>query len=284
MARAADYLSLLRPENDFLMGAIVVVGALVGGGGRLPGCPALAIGFLVAFALSASAMVLNDVVDLEIDRLNQPDRPLPSGRVPVGHAWALFGALSAVGLALSALQGEAELALALASYVVAVSYDLRGKRTGLPGNAMVAFTGVSPILYGSLLSGGISLVVALEALMIFLAMMGREIVKGVADVEGDVAHGVRTLAVAIGRGPASLVSVAFFGAAVALSPLPPLLGLANRLLYSVPVAIADAAFIYASTSVAREPTRERALRAKELELATYAIALLGFALGSLRWA
>ncbi len=280
MPKASALVRLLRPENDALMGLIVIVGALVEGG-RLPRPTEAVVGFLVGFTLSASAMVLNDIADLEVDRVNDPSRPLPSGAVSLRVAWAAFASLSLAGLALAALQGLDELLIAVASYLVAVVYDLRGKRYGLPGNAMVAFTGVSPLLYGALLAGGLGLVIDLEALMIFLAMIGREVVKGVADVEGDMANGIRTLAVTLGRRGASAVSASFFAAAIALSPLPPVMGLANVFLYSVPVALADAAFIAASLSVLRSPDRLTALRAKEVELAGYAVALLGFALGAL---
>ena len=280
MPRVAAYIRLLRPENDALMGLIVIVGAIVGGG-RLPPAAGAAVGFLVGFTLSASAMVLNDIADVEIDRVNDPTRPLPSGQVSTREAWISFAALSAIGLALALYQGLAEAVIASASYVVAVAYDLRGKRYGLPGNAMVAFTGVSPIIYGAVMVDGLRGVVWLEATMIFLAMMGREVVKGVADVEGDMTRGVRTLAVTMGRRFAAAVSTGFFAAAVSLSPLPPLLGLVSPVAYSAPVAVADAAFIAASLSVLREPTRPTALRAKEVELAGYAVALVGFALGSL---
>jgi len=283
LPRATAYVRLLRPENDVMMGVIVIVGALVAGSGSLPASSSLLIGFLVGFALAASAMVLNDIADVNIDRLNDPSRPIPSGQVSLRSAWALFGLLSAAGLALAALQGVPELALAAISYAVAVSYDLRGKRTGLPGNMMVAFTGVSPVLYGALLSRGINLTVALEALMIFLAMVGREIAKGVADVEGDRANGIRTLAVVVGPRRAALASLGFFVAAVSLSPLPPALGLVNPVAYSVPVALADVGFLLSSISVVRDPSRPTALRAKELQLAMYAVALVGFALGALRY-
>ncbi len=281
MPRAAAFVRLLRPENDALMGLIVIVGAMVGGGGRLPPLREAIVGFIVGFALSASAMVLNDIADLEIDRVNEPARPLPSGEVGLREAWLAFAALSVIGLALSALQGAPEALVAALSYVVAVTYDLKGKRYGLPGNAMVAFTGVSPILYGAVMVDGLGAVVWLEAAMIFLAMMGREVMKGVADVEGDMAHGVRTLAVTLGRRAAAAVSTGFFAAAVSLSPLPPLLGFVSPLAYSVPVAAADVAFLAASAAALRSPSREVALRAKEVELAGYAVALIGFALGSL---
>ena len=61
------------------MGVLFVQQALV---------PPLAVLLLVAASvfLYLAGMVLNDVYDVEIDRRERPDRPLPSGRIPV--AWA----------------------------------------------------------------------------------------------------------------------------------------------------------------------------------------------------
>ena len=282
MARPSDVARLLRPVNGALMGLIVVVGALVASRWRPPPAPALAVGALVGFLLTGSAMVLNDIADLEIDRINDPDRPLPSGRVGVGEAWAIFAALSALGLGLAAANGVPELALAAASYAVAVAYDLRGKRTGLPGNAMVAFTGVSPLLYGGLLAGAVTPALALEALMVFLVMVGREVVKGVADVEGDAARGVETVAVSRGPAFASRLAAALVLSAVALSPLPAALRMADPALYAPFVAAADAVFVHDSLQVLRSPTRRTALEVKNRWLVVaFPVALLGFALGAL---
>lgn len=284
MPEVAAHLRLLRPANGVMMGVIVIVGALIAGGGRLPGPLELLGGFATAFLLNSSAMVLNDIVDVDIDRLNDPGRPLPSGRVSLGAARAMFLALSASGLLIPAFMGLPELVVAALSYVDAVVYDAVTKRTGLLGNFMVAATGVSPIVFGAVMvRPDVPPVIALEAAMIFLAMVGREIAKGVADVEGDRAHGVRTLAVTLGPRRAAAASLAFFAAAVSLSPLPPALGMAGPLAYSLPVAATDVAFIYESVRLLLRPDRATALRAKDVELAVVPLALLGFSLGALRW-
>ncbi len=47
------------------------------------------LGSACASAMNAASNVLNQIADLEIDRLNKPDRPLPSGRVSLREAWAV---------------------------------------------------------------------------------------------------------------------------------------------------------------------------------------------------
>jgi geranylgeranylglycerol-phosphate geranylgeranyltransferase len=281
LAKITAAVELMRPLNGLMMGLIVIVGAIVAGRGWLPPALDLVGGVLVAFLLTSSAMVLNDIVDLGIDAVNAPQRPIPSGRVTVGEAKALFAIISALGLAISAVMGLPELAVAAISYVDAVLYDTVTKKLGLLGNTMVAFTGVSPMLYGAVMSDGINSAVALESLMIFLFMVGREIAKGVADVEGDRLHGVRTLAVSWGVRRASFASVAFILAAIAVSFVPPLIGIANRLYYSVPIALVDLIFMYESLRLVASPSRKIALGVKDAILYAVPLALLGFALGAL---
>ena len=48
-----------------------------------------AIGTVMAAVLNAASNGLNQIYDLDIDRLNKPKRPLPSGRLSMGEAWAV---------------------------------------------------------------------------------------------------------------------------------------------------------------------------------------------------
>ena len=51
----------------------------------------VAIGSLCASAMNAASNIVNQIADLEIDRKNKPDRPLVTGEVAIGRAWARGG-------------------------------------------------------------------------------------------------------------------------------------------------------------------------------------------------
>jgi hypothetical protein len=92
----------------------------------------------VAMALFYTAgMILNDVMDLEVDRRERPERPLPSGRVSRGAAVIAVGALFAVGELLLALEGWEPALAGLGLIALIVLYDAWHK-----GNAL------SPVLMG----------------------------------------------------------------------------------------------------------------------------------------
>ncbi len=274
-------LGMARVVNSLMVGFAVLVGAVIASGG-IPGLTRSIDAFLVGFLISASAMVVNDIFDLEIDRVNAPWRPLPSGQVSLRGAWACFAVYSVAGLALSAYTGLATFAIALAAWIVGVVYSWRGKRLGLPGNAMVAFSVSVPLLYGAALTGSWGWKIAVYWFMIFSSALAREVVKGIADVEGDMAAGVRTLAVTLGERRAALAAALLYAAAVAASPLPLLLGLLeNPLAYAVLVAVVDAGFIYDSYRIIRRPTRDEALRHKTRVLVYMLLGLIAFIAGGL---
>ncbi|GAB6148514.1 geranylgeranylglycerol-phosphate geranylgeranyltransferase [Stetteria hydrogenophila] len=277
----ASCLRMARVVNSVMVGFAVLVGAVIASGG-LPGIPESINAFLVGFLISASAMVVNDIFDVEIDRVNAPWRPLPSGRVSVGAAWACFAAFSAGGLALSALTGAATFAIALAGWLVGVAYSWRGKRLGFPGNVMVAFSVALPLLYGAALTGSWSWRVAVYWFMVFATVLGREVVKGIADVEGDRRAGVRTIAATLGERAAAAVAAALYLAAVAVSPAPVVLGLLRHpAAYAALVAVVDAGLVYEAFRILRRPCRGEALRHKARVLAYMLIGLVAFMAGGL---
>lgn len=97
--RLVDWLRLVRLPNlatavaDPLAGFVIVAGLT--DLGWLP--PAGWLALLASACLYAGGMVQNDVVDLEIDRAERPDRPLPAGRIPLAQAALMANGLLAVG-------------------------------------------------------------------------------------------------------------------------------------------------------------------------------------------
>jgi 4-hydroxybenzoate polyprenyltransferase len=118
-------LELLRPANVMTALADVLAGFAVGGLLHREALPWL----LGATAcLYAGGVVLNDVFDRDIDRVERPERPIPSGRVPIATAAALGGSLLAAGVlfASQATRLAAGIAIAIAAFVLV--YDAWGKR------------------------------------------------------------------------------------------------------------------------------------------------------------
>jgi UbiA prenyltransferase family protein len=100
MRRVTAWLQLLRLPNVFTAAADVTMGFVVTQRGLEPRLD-FAMLVVASCLLYLSGMVLNDVFDAEIDARERPDRPIPSGRIPLDVAMIVGWAMLASGLTLS---------------------------------------------------------------------------------------------------------------------------------------------------------------------------------------
>ena len=277
--RFTVYLSLLRPVNCAMIGVAVVIGEVINLG-SFPGLDKAAFGFLTASLMMAGTMVLNDIYDVDIDRLNAPNRPIPSGRASIGSARYLAAALSIASMTFAILIGVLSFLIALLALGLMIFYNTRGKRLGLLGNAVVSFNVALPFVFGGVSVSALRPIVVLFSVLAFLTNLGREIGKGVVDVEGDRLHNVRTLAVLKGQKFAAKASSGLLISAVAVSFVPIILGIANPL-YVLPVAIADFGFVMSAVSLLRNSSPDNARRVKSWILLCMLFGLIAFLLGGL---
>jgi geranylgeranylglycerol-phosphate geranylgeranyltransferase len=236
-------------------------------------------GFVTGFMLTAAAMAINDYYDRAIDAINEPSRPIPSGSVGAREALAFVFFLSAVGLVFAYLTSVLCLLVALLSWIIVVTYVTVGKRSGLPGNFLVSTCVAIPFIYGSItVVNQVQLSVLLFALMAFLSNTGREITKGIVDVNGDWAEGVKTLAVRYGEKNAAIAASLFYVAAVALTPFPLILDLVS--FWFVPIVlVTDIGLVVSSALLLRNYSRENARKIKKLVLLWFVIGLLAYVFG-----
>ena len=212
---------MLRPGNMAIAGAGTALGALLAassartgipGGGGAPRPEASA--FLLQTASGCAAMALlvaagnvhNDILDLPADRLNRPNRALPSGALSVRAAAFLAAALCLCALASALAAGGTHAALAVALALLLCAYNALLK--GLPrlGNAAVSLLSATPLLWVCWPSPSRAQCGA--ALLGFALTFARELAKDLEDLEGDRAAGRSTLPLASGI-PAAVRALRF---------------------------------------------------------------------------
>jgi len=243
---------------------------------------AIALGFVTGFAICAFSMVVNDYYDIEVDRVNQPTRPLPSGVVSKRGALVIAVLMLVVGFAATALLLNLSAVLIVALYsLLAWLYDFRAKKYGLAGNLIVASSLATPFIYGGVISGGrvLDSLLLFMASTSFLAGVGREVVKAMADVQGDQKRGVRSYASVHGLRPAAALGALFFLAAVVTSLLP-LLVISVGTLYRVGVVLPDAAFVYLAYRIITHADVKGALAVKKSALLGMLVGLIVFVGGA----
>lgn len=152
------WLRLLRLSNAPTVASNVLAGAAVGMQSRLAGTdlPAWTVAQSCAGAVLvyAAGMALNDAFDARADARERPGRPIPSGRIAVGHAMAAGAALLLGGSLLLALAGEGTALPAALLAACVVAYDATHRF--LPGAflLMAACRALVPVLAARAVSPG----------------------------------------------------------------------------------------------------------------------------------
>ena len=259
-------MQLMRPLNCMLFVAGVLLGGLL-----VAGAEAFQGHQLIRLALAAgSAMLIggggnsiNDIFDHEIDRINRPGRPLPSGQVSLRTAWWTWGAASAAGLLISIWLSATHVALAGGTFLLLYLYSARLKRLPLAGNVLVALVVALALVYGGAAVGPVGPPALVGAAFAFLTTLAREIIKDVQDAQGDAEKGLRTLPIAYGvvaavRGAAGVIVLT-----IALTPLP-FLVLNYGGLFLLLVLFADLLLLRVVWMLQKEPTASQMSQASSL--------------------
>ncbi|HET7217174.1 MAG TPA: UbiA family prenyltransferase [Vicinamibacterales bacterium] len=199
--------TLVAPALGFASGAVTAAGAAPREtwSGALVLYPL--IGLTMAAVLNAASNALNQIYDLDIDRVNKPKRPLPSGRLGIGSAWTFTLITYIVALILAWFVepgGRHECFwIVLVATAITILYSVppfRTKRLGIWANVTIA------IPRGVLLKvagwSAVKTVLAVEPWFIGsifgLFLLGASTTKDFADMEGDARGGCRTLPIIYG--------------------------------------------------------------------------------------
>jgi 4-hydroxybenzoate polyprenyltransferase len=184
-------------------------------------------------ALCASYVVatcLNDVFDLEVDRINHPgapDRPLVTGAATPRQLLMLAAVVAAVAVAAAATIGSVAVAIILASLALNLAYSVPPVRLCSRPIAAPVVLGLAyvalPYLLGLAASGGAPDTYDLHVLACFVVLFtGRMLLKDFRDRRGDAAFGKRTFLLAFGKGAtlAAVLACVVVGDALLVTVLP----------------------------------------------------------------
>ena len=256
----AGLLRLARPVNCAMSALGVGIGGVVaarsGAWGEFAG--PLVLAAAAASSFTAGGNALNDLYDRETDRINHPDRPLPSGAVTLRQARMFAVAAFVLAGLVAVLVNVYAFTVVILNIALMVVYEASFKAQGAPGNVVIAY------LVGSLfLFAGVSVFrssaeplvrTSLLAALAFFTTVGREISKDIQDVRGDVDR--RTLPQRIGIRRAGWVAGIAFVLGVLLS-VAPVAGHVLSTAYAALVIPADGMFIYAALHSAANPARSQ---------------------------
>lgn len=190
-----NYILITRPLNLLITLFSTAAGYWLAGGSDL--LTMLLTGFSASL-IAAGGNVINDIYDIETDKINRPLRALPSGKISLSAAFNYYLLLTSGGIIISVFIGYLVFTVAFSVFAGLWFYAKTLKRLPLAGNFAIAlFTGlVFP--YGALAAGDIS-AGFFPFLFAFLTTLIREVLKDLEDINGDKATGARTLPILYGE-------------------------------------------------------------------------------------
>lgn len=190
------YIHLSRPINVLITFVSIPVACWIAGGtvsSRLFFFLAGITGALV----SAGANAINDAFDVDIDRINRPDRPLPRGVLTQHDARRMWLIVSIAALGINLFLNSTALLVAILSIALLYFYSARLKRTVLAGNLVIGLMTGMAFIYGGVVVGRIERAIV-PAIFAFLVNLAREVLKDIEDMEGDRKENAVTLPVKYG--------------------------------------------------------------------------------------
>jgi len=272
LSKIMEYMKLLRLWNGLIAALAVLLAVLVSLGWEDIGDRfwEMITGVVIVIIFMGAGNSLNDYFDVENDRVAHPNRPLVKGTINKRNALTVSAVLFAICIMLSVFLNPLSIAIIILAMIAMVEYELRFKNSGFLGNVMIAILVAGLFLFGGAIVDNIESVLILASLA-GLATLGREIVKDIEDMEGDVLR--NSLPKRIGARKAGFVAIAPVMAAVFLSPIPYIWEHLDAP-YLYIVLVADALFIVGAFLQLKNPRN-----GQRIFKVAMVLALIAFAVG-----
>ena len=272
------YISLTRPVNA-LMTFIAVFAAGYIAGAKQHDVLLLLLAAFAAALLGSAGNCINDVFDLDIDRINRPARAIAAGVVTQSRAQLFSIMLAATGVVISVFCGVLPFIIACFSCLIMYSYSSSLKRIPLVGNLAVGFLTALAFIYGaSVVSSPVYGIV--PAIFALLMNFARELLKDIEDMEGDDAQDIVTYPLYAGVRPALTLVTWIFVAIMLVAFLPYFFRIYSEAYLWAVLPGVHCVLIYITASMRRAPSKENIGRLSVLLKYDMLVGIAALVLGS----
>jgi homogentisate phytyltransferase/homogentisate geranylgeranyltransferase len=220
--RAANVLWRFARPHTIVGTALSIAGlyAIAASESHATGAADLLATLVAGLAVNVAIVGVNQLTDVEIDRVNKPYLPIAAGDLTPQAATAIVAACTALPLAMALTQGAAETVAVAAGLAAGAAYSLpplRLKR--FPLAASLCITGVRSLVVnlGVYWHFAHAIAAPVWALCLFVLPFSFAIavLKDVPDIEGDRAYRIRTFTVRLGPRRVFQIGLAALGLAYA---------------------------------------------------------------------
>ena len=196
MQMIKGFFNIIRPVNCLITFIAIIVSGLICTKNNHISTNLFLAG-LVGFLITAAGNSINDIIDIDIDRINRPNRPLPSLIITLKQAWVLFVMLVTTSLVLSLFLNQFAFLIVLLSNVLLILYSLTIKRVMLFGNIVISFLTAYAFIFGGIVVENVKGAL-IPAVFAFLINLIREMIKDMEDIKGDKLAGLNTFPIKFG--------------------------------------------------------------------------------------
>ncbi|OYT43011.1 MAG: geranylgeranylglycerol-phosphate geranylgeranyltransferase [Candidatus Aenigmarchaeota archaeon ex4484_56] len=222
MSSFEDYIRITRPNICVLAWFAFLIGAFI------IGLNIFSLIFILSsisvLMICAGGNIINDYFDYEIDKINKPKRPLPSGRIYLKNVLIFYLIVNIFALIVAYLVNIYFFTLVIVNILTAFIYSYKLKRMLLIGNIIDSYLAsvcfVAPILIYNSFTFIVNSPLFILGLIAFFGNFSREIIKDIEDVKGDKDLGAYTLPIAFGKDNAWLIAKILILIALILGVLP----------------------------------------------------------------
>jgi len=199
------YTKISRPINLLITFLVIIVACIISIDGNYSIFKIILAGLTGALTASAGN-VINDYFDINIDKINRPNRVLPKTELTLKEALAFYIFLLLISLFLSIFISLIALLEVFFASALLYLYSYKIKKIPLLGNFVVAFLTGFAFVYGGMAVNNVE-AATIPAMFAFLVNFIREIIKDMEDIEGDKQQGVNSYPVIYGFKKAKTVIV-----------------------------------------------------------------------------
>jgi geranylgeranylglycerol-phosphate geranylgeranyltransferase len=281
------YLEITRPANAVMAAVAVLLMAIIDFNHGIP----IILGFITVLFATSGGNVINDFFDYKIDKINKPERPIPSGRISLKNAKNYSYSLFIISTILSILISY--LVLNIIPFLIVIIccgimylYARYFKAMPLIGNIVVAvLTALCFILGGVILAFDTSSFPILTTsfalgFFAFAMTLAREITKDMEDVEGDKIENARTLPILVGNKKSSILSAVLIIITALISPILYIQGIFN-IYYLIIMIIPILLFLYCAYNILKNQSPETCGKVSKLLKIGMLISFVAFIIGSI---
>ena len=276
------YIEILRPGNAIMSAIVIILVAIIDRSFNM----LIILAMLAVFFETAAGNVINDYFDYNIDLVNKPERPIPSGRISLkngrNYAYLLFALGTVCGFMISFITNNwIPFMIVLLADVVLYLYAYKLKSTPLLGNLAVGFMTGFGFVFGGFTLNNPNIIITSIYLGFFAFVMttARELVKDIEDVEGDKLEGARTLPILYGERTTAILAAILIIIDCALCPLLYHINIFG-IYYLAIIAIAAILFLYSAVLILKNQERATAKKVSKYLKIGMLIAFVSFIFGS----